>query len=94
LLSSFANSVIIAGAEGEMTEPLAQEIDNCPKCNKTLPMQLGFAKGAYEGGFDEETEVWYANCDVCGTKFRMREAVNEKGRPAAIYDKWVCWIPQ
>jgi transcription elongation factor Elf1 len=75
-------------------EPLAQEFDNCPKCNKTLILQLGFIEGAYEGDVDEEPNVWYATCDICGTKFRVRDMTNDNGYPARVYDKWVCLIPR
>ncbi len=93
----------LAGAIGKIPDkelnqvgeqPIAQEIDNCPKCNKTLALEHGFLEGAYEGGFDEDTEVCSATCDVCGTKFRRIETTNEKGYAVAIYEKWACLIPQ
>jgi hypothetical protein len=74
--------------------------DNCPRCNKSVILEHGFSEGAYEVSSSsepgsEDTEIVYGTCNICGTKFRIREEFSEKkGYPVAIYEEWACLIPE
>jgi hypothetical protein len=70
---------------GQLDPQMIREIDNCPRGNTTVELETGFQEGAGEGDlFEEETEVMYGICKICGTKFRRRDC---KG--FMIYEEWV-----
>ena len=75
-----------------MRDNSPQEIDNCPRCNSTVVLKHGFAKGAYESDLDDtDTEVEYGICKICDTRFRRREEFRN-GKPVAVYEEWTSGV--
>ena len=66
-----------------------KEIDNCPVCNTTCELEYGLEETV---GTEYETEIMYATCKTCETRWRRRDDPKELGK--LIYEKWACLIPQ
>jgi len=65
------------------------EIDNCPVCNTTCELEFGLEEGT---GTESKTEISYATCKTCKTRWRRRDDPKVFGN--MIYEKWACRIPE